>query len=75
MRNYKKKTSKLRVITVVRKACICDVLRVIYSIQCNMYSINNCDKNSYIGSYILEKQDGRLNVELTDIERLFSKPI
>ena len=34
--------------------CICDIRRVIYSIQCNMCLINNCNDKSYIGSYIGE---------------------
>ena len=32
--------------------CICDIRRVIYSIQCNVCSINNCNDKSYIGSHI-----------------------
>ena len=34
--------------------CICDIRRVIYSIQCNIHLINNCNDKSYIGSHIGE---------------------
>ena len=41
-----------------KNKCICDIRRVIYSIQCNICSINNCNDKSYIGSYI--RETGRL---------------